>query len=71
MRLATYAAVGLAILLTLVKAIAWQATGSVAVLSSLVDSLMDAAASVINLLAVRQALEPAECAGGLGEAVLA
>ncbi len=60
MRLATYAAVGLAILLALVKAIAWQATGSVAVLSSLVDSLMDAAASVINLLAVRQALEPAD-----------
>lgn len=60
MRLATYAAVGLAVLLALVKAIAWQATGSVAVLSSLVDSLMDAAASVINLLAVRQALEPAD-----------
>ena len=60
MRLATYAAVGLAVLLALVKAVAWQATGSVAVLSSLVDSLMDAAASVINLLAVRQALEPAD-----------
>ena len=60
MRLATYAAVGLAMLLALVKAVAWQATGSVAVLSSLVDSLMDAAASIINLLAIRQALEPAD-----------
>ncbi|MBM3533155.1 MAG: cation diffusion facilitator family transporter [Alphaproteobacteria bacterium] len=60
MRLATYAAVGLAVVLALVKAIAWQATGSVAVLSSLVDSLLDAAASLINLFAIRQALEPAD-----------
>jgi ferrous-iron efflux pump FieF len=60
MRLATYAAVGLAVFLAVIKVIAWQATGSVAVLSSLVDSLLDAAASVINLLAVRQALTPAD-----------
>jgi ferrous-iron efflux pump FieF len=59
-RLATYAAVGLAILLAIVKAIAWQATGSVAILSSLVDSLLDACASLVNFLAVRQALEPAD-----------
>ena len=60
MRLATYAAVALACGLALVKAIAWQATGSVAVLSSLVDSLIDAAASLVNLIAVRRALEPAD-----------
>lgn len=60
MRMATYAAVGLALVLAVIKAVAWQATGSVAVLSSLVDSLLDAAASIVNLLAVRQALEPAD-----------
>jgi ferrous-iron efflux pump FieF len=60
MRLATYASVALAMFLAVIKIVAWQATGSVAVLSSLVDSLLDAAASLINLLAVRQALEPAD-----------
>jgi ferrous-iron efflux pump FieF len=33
-------------------------TGSVSVLASLVDSMMDAAASIINLLAVHYALQP-------------
>jgi ferrous-iron efflux pump FieF len=60
MRLATYASVALALFLAVIKIFAWQATGSIAVLSSLVDSLLDAAASLINLLAVRQALEPAD-----------
>jgi ferrous-iron efflux pump FieF len=35
-------------------------TGSVSLLSSLVDSLLDAFASLINLLAVHQALQPAD-----------
>jgi len=35
-------------------------TDSVAVLSSLLDSLLDAAASLINLLAIRHALTPAD-----------
>ncbi len=60
MRLATYAAVALACGLALVKAVAWQATGSVAVLSSLVDSLIDAAASLVNLVAIRRAQVPAD-----------
>jgi ferrous-iron efflux pump FieF len=60
MRLATYASVSAAITLILVKVIAWWITGSVALLSSLVDSLLDAAASVITLLAVRQSLTPAD-----------
>lgn len=60
MRLATQVSVGLAVLLAVIKAVAWQTTGSVAILSSLVDSILDAAASIINLLAVRQALEPAD-----------
>ncbi|MSP50029.1 MAG: cation diffusion facilitator family transporter [Alphaproteobacteria bacterium] len=60
MRQATYAAVAVALTLIAVKTFAWLATGSVTVLSSLVDSLLDAAASLVNLVAVRQALEPAD-----------
>ena len=39
---------------------AWLETGSVALLSSLVDSLLDAAASLVNLVAVRHAMSPAD-----------
>ncbi|MBM3571009.1 MAG: cation diffusion facilitator family transporter [Alphaproteobacteria bacterium] len=60
MRLATYASVGTACVLILVKLTAWLMTGSVAVLSSLTDSLLDIVASIINLLAVRHALTPAD-----------
>ena len=60
MRLATYASVGAACALILVKAVVWLFTGSVAILASLLDSLLDAAASTVNLLAVRQALTPAD-----------
>jgi len=60
MRAATYAAVGTACLLILVKAGAWVATGSLSLLASLVDSGLDAAASLVNLMAVRHALQPAD-----------
>jgi ferrous-iron efflux pump FieF len=60
LRLATHASVGTAVLLSGAKLIAWLLTGSVSVLASLVDSLMDAAASLINLIAVRYSLEPAD-----------
>lgn len=60
MRLATYAAIGSAGLLIVVKLVAWLMTGSVAVLSSLTDSLLDAVASVVSMLAVRHALTPAD-----------
>jgi ferrous-iron efflux pump FieF len=59
-RRATYASVTVATLLVALKFAAWLATGSVALLSSLVDSLLDAAASLVNLLAVRHALTPAD-----------
>ena len=59
-RAATYASVGVAALLIAVKFAAWLETGSVAVLSSLVDSLLDAAASIVNLIAVRHAMSPAD-----------
>lgn len=60
MRRATYASVATAGLLIAVKLVVWVATGSVAILASLLDSLLDAAASMVNLLAVRQALVPAD-----------
>ena len=59
-RLATYASVAVAALLISVKFAAWLETGSVALLSSLVDSLLDAAASMVNLIAVRHAMSPAD-----------
>jgi len=59
-RAATYASVAVAAVLISVKFAAWLETGSVALLSSLVDSLLDAAASLVNLVAVRHALSPAD-----------
>src|SRR5947208_12632064 len=59
-RLATYASVTVAALLISVKFAAWLETGSVALLSSLVDSLLDAAASLVTLVAVRHAMTPAD-----------
>lgn len=60
MRRATYFAVFVACTLILIKIWAYLATGSVAVLSTLVDSLLDLGASVVNLIAVRHALTPAD-----------
>ena len=58
LRLATYASVATATLLIAGKLGAALLTGSVSVLASLVDSMMDVAASVINLLAVHYSLQP-------------
>lgn len=60
MRRATVLAVAVACMLILVKFGAWILTGSLAMLASLVDSGLDAAASLINLMAVRHALQPAD-----------
>ena len=60
MRLASFASVGAALLLILMKFGAFLATGSVSLLSTLFDSALDAAASIVNLLAVRHALVPAD-----------
>src|ERR1700746_2220408 len=59
-RIATYASVAVAAVLIAAKFVAWLETGSVALLSSLVDSLLDAVASLVNLVAVRHALSPAD-----------
>ena len=60
MRLATTASVSVAGVLVALKLGAWFATDSLAILSSLVDSILDSLASLINLLAVRAALTPAD-----------
>lgn len=60
LRLATYASVVTAAILIVVKLGAMLLTGSVSVMASLIDSLMDVAASLINLFAVRYALMPAD-----------
>ncbi|MDP6350650.1 MAG: cation diffusion facilitator family transporter [Alphaproteobacteria bacterium] len=60
MRRATHASVIIAATLIALKFGAWLATDSVAVLSSLVDSMLDAIASLINFVAVRHALAPAD-----------
>jgi ferrous-iron efflux pump FieF len=59
-RLATYAAVAVAGALIAVKFWAWLATGSVAMLATLVDSALDLIASTLNLFAIRHALTPAD-----------
>ncbi|MBI3505576.1 MAG: cation diffusion facilitator family transporter [Proteobacteria bacterium] len=60
MRRATYASVVVASVLIAAKVVAWALTDSVSVLSSLLDSLLDVAASIVNLVAVRHALTPAD-----------
>ena len=60
MRRAPYASVALAAILIGTKLVAWVLTDSVSLLSSMMDSLMDIAASLINLIAVRHALTPAD-----------
>ncbi len=60
MRLATYASMAVAIVLILTKTVAWVMTDSVSLMATLIDSCLDALASLINLIAVRHALTPAD-----------
>ncbi|WP_159566816.1 CDF family cation-efflux transporter FieF [Budvicia diplopodorum] len=46
--------------LLVVKVVAWWLTGSVSLLAALVDSFVDIAASLTNLLVVRYSLQPAD-----------
>jgi ferrous-iron efflux pump FieF len=80
MRQATVAALTVALSLSLAKAIAWWLSGSVSLLAGLTDSLLDGAASLLNLIAVHYALRPAdedhryghgkaEALAGLGQAL--
>jgi ferrous-iron efflux pump FieF len=60
MRRATYASIAVAGAMIAIKLGAWLKTDSVSLLSSLLDSLLDAASSLVNLVAVHQALTPAD-----------
>lgn len=60
MRLATYCSVAMAIALLLGKTVAWWLSDSLAMLSSLTDSFFDVVTSVINMMALRYALKPAD-----------
>src|SRR6185295_12315857 len=60
LRQATRASVSVAIGLTLAKVVAWSLTGSVVILASLIDSMLDTGASLLTLFAVRFSLKPAD-----------
>jgi len=60
MRMATYASVATAITLILAKLVAWFISDSVSILATLVDSSLDVLASIVNLIAVNHALQPAD-----------
>jgi ferrous-iron efflux pump FieF len=66
LKLATSASICVALLLIATKAVAYWQTASVSILASLVDSLMDSGASLLNLIAVRYALAPADRAHRFG-----
>ena len=81
LKMAASASVFTAVLLLVVKTYAWWVSGSVSVLASLADSMIDALASCVNFLAVRYALQPAdeehrfghgkaESLAGLGQSLL-
>ena len=59
-RRASYASISVALVLIAAKFAAWLGTGSVALLSSLIDSMLDAIASLVTLFALRQAMAPAD-----------
>ncbi|MDA8786762.1 cation diffusion facilitator family transporter [Porticoccaceae bacterium] len=60
LRLATYASISVASILIVAKLVAWGLSDSVSLLATLIDSVLDALASLINLIAVRHALTPAD-----------
>lgn len=60
MRRAAIASVSVSILLVAIKAAAWFASHSVAMLASMADSALDLFTSSVNLIAIRQALAPAD-----------
>lgn len=60
MHLAGYASVGVAVVLVGFKVWAWSVTGSVALLSSLADSVLDLLASGVTLFAVKVGVAPAD-----------
>ena len=75
------ASILVALTLIVLKGGVWWVSGSVSLLASLIDSVMDSLASLVNFLAIRYSLQPAdeehrfghgkaEALAGLGQAVL-
>jgi len=60
MKSATYASISVAVILVSIKLIAWIATDSLSLQATLIDSILDAMASLVNLLVVREAIRPAD-----------
>ncbi|WP_298633965.1 cation diffusion facilitator family transporter [uncultured Umboniibacter sp.] len=60
LRWVSIASISVAITLVAAKLGAWWYSDSVSLMASLIDSVMDAGASLINLLAIRYALKPAD-----------
>lgn len=60
MRQATLFSVAVAVVMVGLKLAAWILTGSVALLSTLIDSTLDGLSALVNFLAIRHALEPAD-----------
>ncbi|MBU2896974.1 CDF family cation-efflux transporter FieF [Vibrio hepatarius] len=58
--LAAWTATIVATILLIAKLAAWWVTGSVSLLASLIDSMLDIAASLVNLVVVRYSLQPAD-----------
>lgn len=57
---AAWAATTVATILLIAKISTWWVTGSVSLLASLIDSVLDIAASLINLIVLRYSLQPAD-----------
>ena len=55
---ASYLSVAMAIVILFVKTYGWMYTDSQSILASLVDSMLDISASLINLVAIRVSLLP-------------
>ena len=60
LRLASTASVVTAVVLIVAKLFAWWVSGSVSMMATVIDSMLDAFASLINMVAVYIALKPAD-----------
>ncbi len=59
-QLSVTAAISVAVVLIVIKLFAWYLTDSISLLSSLADSFLDFGASVINMIAIYHAAQPAD-----------
>ncbi|MGH6942713.1 MAG: cation diffusion facilitator family transporter, partial [Geminicoccaceae bacterium] len=65
-RLAAFTSLGIALTLIVAKLVTWLITDSIVILTSLVDSGIDALASIVTLLSVYQAAQPPDRAHRYG-----